>query len=190
MRREVVVPEKKRSSFRVACASCNRDHDLSDVEPSFDRPDAYFEVPESERASRTVNTAGLCAILGRGADANRYFVRVVLPVRVRGEARRFCWGTWAEVAEAEFIYMGDHWEHPDQAKHPPFAGRLANEIPFMPSGVPPVRGLEGTVRPVGPGEYPELILNPDLDHPFALEQRDGIHVERLLEYLSPALHER
>src|SRR3954468_15998562 len=172
---------------RMRCASCGKEHDLSELEPSFDRPDAYFDVPAEERAARTLNTAGLCAIRGRDVEPNRYFVRVVLPVPVRGEERRFCWGIWTEVSETDFVRVGDHWEDPDQASLPPFAGTLANEVPFLPGGVAPVLGLRGVGRFLGPHEYPEFVLDP-VDHPFAREQRDGIYPERLLEYLSPILH--
>jgi hypothetical protein len=173
----------------IRCAACGNSHDLSELEPSFDRPDAYFTIPESERARRALNTNGLCAIRGEGGDPLRCFIRVVLPVPVRGESRRFCWGVWAEVAEADFIIVGDNWEHPDQASLPPFQGILANEIPFMPDGAAPTFGLPGKVQPTGPRDYPVFVLDESLKHPFALEQREGIYAERLLEYLSPVLHD-
>ncbi len=172
----------------IRCASCGKEHNLSELEPSFDRPDAYFEVPAGDRAARTLNTAGLCAIRGADAEPNRYFVRVVLPVPVRGEARRFCWGIWVEVSEEDFVRVGDHWEDPDQASLAPFAGALANEVPFLPDGAGPVLGLPGVAHFLGPHEYPELVLDPAIEHPFAVEQREGIFTERLLEYLSPILH--
>ena len=171
------------------CATCGKSHDLSELEPSFDRPDAYFDIPEAERAARTVNTAGLCAIRGEGTTPLRCFVRVVLPVPVRGESRRFRWGTWVEVAEADFMTIGDNWENPDQASFPPFAGALANDIPLMPEGATPTLGLSGQVHLTGPRDYPEFMLDVNSPHPFAVEQRDGIFGERLLEYLSPALHD-
>jgi hypothetical protein len=173
----------------IRCAACGHSHDLSELEPSFDRPDAYFDIPEPERAARSVNTTGLCAIRGEGMDPLRYFVRVVLPVPVRGESRRFCWGTWAEVAEADFVMVGENWENPDQASLPRFSGLLANEIPFMPAGAAPTLGLPGLLQLTGPRDFPAFVLEESLEHPFAVEQREGIYAERLLEYLSPVLHE-
>ena len=173
---------------RIPCASCGRDHDLSELEPSFDRPDAYFAVPAEHRATRTLNTAGLCAIRGTDTEPVRCFVRVVLPVPVRGESRQFCWGIWIEVAESDFKRAGDHWDDPDQASLPPIAGALANEVPFMPDGAGPVLGLRGVARFLGPRDYPEFMLDANVEHPFAVEQREGIYPERLLEYLSPVLH--
>lgn len=174
---------------RILCASCGQEHDLSELEPSFDRPDAYFDVPEQDRATRTLNTKGLCAIRGTDAEPQRYFVRVVLPVPLRGETRPFCWGTWVEADEQDFVTVGDNWEHPEQASLSPFRGTLANEIPCMPDGAPSTLGLSGTVRFIGPHQFPEFTLDASLEHPFAVEQRTGIFPERLLEYLSPVLHE-
>jgi hypothetical protein len=59
----------------------------------------------------------------------------------------------------------------------------------MPEGAAPTLGLPGLIQLTGPREYPEFVLDETLPHPFAVEQRDGIFGERLLEYLSPVLHE-
>jgi hypothetical protein len=173
---------------QIHCAGCGKSHDLSDLEPSFSRPTAYFGLPEDERSERTMNTAGLCAIRGEGTDPDRFFVRVLLPVPIRGESRKFCWGIWAEVDEADFIVVDDNFENPAQAELPPFRGRLANEIPFMPEGAATTLGLQGMIQLTSPQEYPEFVLDEFSAHPFVLEQREGVFAERLLEYLSPTLH--
>jgi hypothetical protein len=85
--------------------------------------------------------------------------------------------------------VGDNWENPDQASLPRLRGILANEIPFMPGGAARTLGLPGRVQLTGPRDYPAFALDESLDHPFAVEQREGIYAERLLEYLSPVLHD-
>ena len=34
---------------RIRCATCGEEHDLSDMEPTFARPDALIAVPVEER---------------------------------------------------------------------------------------------------------------------------------------------
>lgn len=174
---------------RVMCASCGVEHDLGELEPSFDRPDAYFDLSESDRAARTLNTVALCAIRGEDGAPLRCFVRMVMPIPVRGETKPFCWGAWAEVAEPDFIRFADGWDHPDQADWPPFAGALANAIPFLPDGAASTLGLPGQLTFTEPRSFPEFVLAQELEHPFAREQREGVYPERLFEYLSPALHD-
>lgn len=175
---------------RVNCASCGHEHDLADLEPSFDRPDAYFELSEADRATRTLNTVALCAIRGVDGAPLRCFIRMVIAIPVRGESKPFCWGAWAEVAEPDFVRFADGWDHPDQEDWPSFPGRLANAIPLQPDGAPPTLGLPGDLSFTAPREFPTFVLQASVDHPFAVEQREGIYPERLFEYVSPALNDR
>jgi hypothetical protein len=169
---------------RVRCSQCGEEHDLSDLEPCFDRPDAYFEIPREERGRRTWNAASLCVLWGEGDEPDRHFLRVVLPIPVRGEADAMCWGVWVEVAEADFETVHDRWSDPAQAAAPPFPGRLANAFRDM----PPTVGLPGSVRLTGPRTVPAFELAPELAHPLAVEQREGVFPERVLEWLAPTLH--
>jgi len=50
--------------------------------------------------------------------------------------------------------------------------------------------IGGTVRLTGPETVPKFQLAPDLAHPLAAEQREGVYPERVLEWLAPALHAR
>jgi hypothetical protein len=168
---------------RVLCSSCGIEHDLSDLEPSFERPDAYFEIPCEERAARSWNADTMCVLHDPDAP-DRHFLRVVLPIPVRGEERWFCWGVWVEVTEADLTTVYDHWNDPDQANRPPFPARLANGLLDM----PPTLGLEGSVRLTSPTTVPSFALAPECDHPLAVDQREGVYPERLLEWLAPVLH--
>jgi len=50
--------------------------------------------------------------------------------------------------------------------------------------------IGGTVRLTGPETVPKVQLAPDLAHPLAAEQLEGVYPERVLEWLAPALHAR
>jgi hypothetical protein len=166
------------------CSACGGEHSLSDIEPCFDRPDAYFDVPAHERGERTWNDPHLCVIWETEQSERRHFLRVLLPIPIHGEDRAYNWGVWAEVAEEDFARTHDGWSDPHRAQTPPFAGQLANLLPQM----PPTLGLLGAVQVSAPGEIPRFGLAPHADHPLAQQQRDGVFPEQVIEWASRAVH--
>ena len=73
---------------RVHCAACNTEHDLSELEPSFARPDAFFALPPDERASRVRDAGDACTIRD-DAGIEHHYLRARVPVPVRGEHEPF-----------------------------------------------------------------------------------------------------
>ena len=171
---------------RVYCARCGEEHDLSEIEPRFMRPDAYLAVPAEERERRTAAGDDWCRIRSADDSERRYFLRVLLPVPVRGEALPRRWGTWVEVSSEAYERASELWDDPAQVDEPPFPGRLANAFP----GYPPTLGLPGRVQLTGPATAPTFVLDPEVVHPLATEQREGVYPERVLEWLSVYLHPR
>jgi hypothetical protein len=154
------------------------------MEPSFDRPDAYWAIPEAERPQRTLAGKSDCRIRDLADTERRYFLRVMLPIPVRGEGRHCNWGIWVEVGASDFMRAWDRWDDADQASEPPFPGVLANSI----GGYPETVGLAGHVQLTGPTTPPDFTLGGDVDHPFAREQREGVFQERRLEWLMLRAH--
>jgi len=163
----------------VRCTTCGAEHDWSDLEPVFHRPDAYLEVPESEREHRTLASNDDCRIRDADDTWRRYFLRVLMPIPVRGEARDCRWGLWVEVSAATFARVRALWDQPGQAGEPPFAATVANTV----RGYPATLGLPGQFRLTGPTTPPFFHFDPAVDHPLAAEQRAGVFPERILEWL-------
>ena len=164
---------------RMRCPKCGAEHDFSELEPTFTYPDAYLDVPEDEREFRTIVGSDDCRIRDLADTHRRYFLRVVMPVLVRGEKTRCCWGVWVEVDESSFDRTSELWNAPTQSEEPPFAGTLANAIPAY----PPTIGLPGFIQLVDPATRPTFTLRPELEHPLAQEQRNGVQMERVIEWL-------
>jgi hypothetical protein len=164
---------------RVRCPKCGAEHDFSKLEPTFNYPDAYLEVPDAERGLRTIVGSDDCRIRDLADTHRQYFLRVVMPVPVRGEQTPCSWGVWVEVDEAAFERTGKLWDSPSQSEEPPFPAKLANAIPSYPTTV----GLAGFVQLVDAKTRPTFTLSPELEHPLATEQRTGVHAERVIEWL-------
>ena len=169
---------------KVRCPSCGESHDLTDIELSFDRPSAYFEVPRSERSTRIVATEGLTLIDADTSDG-RFFVRAVLVIPVRGGWARdgFGWGAWAEVSRAEFERVIAAGDEPTRVNEPPVAGRLANELKPFPGS----ERLAIQLRLQSPESVP-LIDVIDAEHTLAQAQQTGVYPEDVLEWVFPIVH--
>src|SRR5262245_50063464 len=116
--------------METRCPKCGELHDLSDMEPSYDYPDAYLAVPASERDARTFLSSGLdaCAVFHLEAQSAEHYLRVLMPVPVRGDAQPCNWGVWVKVSQQDFERTMELWSSPDQDSEPPMAATLANDI--------------------------------------------------------------
>jgi len=87
------------------CTHCGEEHDLSKIEPSFDRPDAYFVIPEAERSERSWNSESFCVIWESESSPRRHFLRVLLPIPVRGDSTLNIHNqtTWSRPSAATFV---------------------------------------------------------------------------------------
>lgn len=169
---------------KVRCATCGGEHDLSEMEPSYTYPDAYLAVPPHERDARATVSGDGCRVHAEHDTDPRYFLRVLLPMPVRGDREACAWGVWAEVSEAAFARTHELWDDPAQHGEPPFQGTLANSLACYSATL----GLPGAVMLAGPAVLPSFVLDGALDHPLACEQRDGVHPERVVEWLFAHLH--
>jgi hypothetical protein len=169
----------------MRCATCGQEHDWSGMEPSFDRPDVYYTIPEDERPMRTLAGKSDCRIRDAADTECRYFLRVLLPIPIRGESAVCNWGLWVEVSERDYRRAWDRWDDSNQAAEPPFPGALANAVAEYPSTV----GLPGFVQLTGPTTAPQFTFASGLEHPFVVEQREGVFPERRLEWLMRRVHD-
>jgi hypothetical protein len=171
--------------MKIPCAHCGELHDIANLEPSFARPDAFLAVPVEERPARTRANENFCEVRDSAEGRQRWFVRVLVPVPVRGVEKPCCWGIWSEVSAADFARISLLWDDPDQCRHPPFAAVLANDL----DGYPPTGGLRGTISFRDVKSIPFFEFDPEVRHPFAEETREGVTQDRVLEWLAPVLHQ-
>ncbi len=169
---------------KVRCATCGQEHDLLSVEPSYGRPDAYFQVPKSQRDLLTNFGKDDGRIRDAEDTARRHFLRVLLSVPIRGGEGDVAWGVWVEVSPSDWERAYEVWDDADQDKLPPFPAQLANKL----RGYEGTLGLPGHVRLTGPTTAPVFELDPGIDHPLAREQREGVSTERVVEWVSAHHH--
>jgi hypothetical protein len=160
---------------RYKCSSCDKWHEgFPDL--GYEQPQYALDVPEADRETRVFLTSDRCVV-----DDEFFFVRCLLPFPVLGTDDEFSWGVWCSLSRANFMRYQDEREAV-VAEGKPMFGYLSNSLPHYPATL----NLTLSVKPRGDGLRPIAVLD-ETDHPLAVEQRDGISLEKLLEIVGPFL---
>lgn len=163
--------------LKFKCVTCG---ELHKGIPSFgwDYPLRYCEVPEDERERRCSLGSDDCVI-----DEKWFFVRGCLEVPVKGHNETFSWGVWVSLGEESFKEWIRVFDVPERSHVGPFFGWLSSHIWIYPDTI----NLKTRVHLRDDGIRPYIELQPT-DHPLAIEQREGISVDRATEIYSLMTH--
>jgi hypothetical protein len=162
-------------SHRFKCATCAQWHEgWPDI--GYDQPHYTKDISETERDRRVFLTSDLCVL-----DNESFFVRCLLFLNVEGTEDNFAWGVWSSLSKANFQRYQASYDD-DMSEWDPMFGYLANRLPHYPDTL----SLKLSVQPGKRGERPTVELEPT-DHPLAVDQRDGLAFEKLLEIVGPFL---
>ncbi|MCA0295335.1 MAG: DUF2199 domain-containing protein [Actinobacteria bacterium] len=141
-------------------------------------PDDWLAVTPGERLEAEL-TPDICILPHQGST--RHFIRghIQLPI-IAPEPDVFVWSVWVEVDESSMSAIAQTWSDPNRAASPPLTGRLATELPYE----QPTRGLQITIYTRDPGMTPLLMISSQSRHALAQEQRDGIELHRVAEFVA------
>jgi hypothetical protein len=150
-------------SFR--CATCGKVHDdLPDI--GHDRPAQWWGVPEEERGKRIRLTSDTCVI-----DDQDYFIRGVIDLPIHDYPRELGFGVWVSLKKENFMKYLENW---DSDKIGPFFGWLCTRIAYYHEDT---RSLKTMVHFRTGGLRPIIELERT-DHPLAVDQREGISLDK------------
>lgn len=158
------------------CGICGRVHDELPMDLAHRRPGHIFRVPEEEWSRRVYLTDDLCVI-----DDREFLIRGVLPLPVKGSDQEFRWGTWALVDQQDFTRYLELWED-DEGRQGPFPGWLSGGIrDYADSDM-----FEVQVQPQRQGQRPRFEVISQ-EHPLGIDQRQGITMERVHEFVADVI---
>ncbi len=166
----------KTTGFR--CSSCGEWHNELPLDYGADLPDLVYEIPMDERQTRVVSNADFCVMDGR-----YYFVRSVVQIPIHGQEQKFGWGVWVSLSEKNFNRMTSLVNTPGRELEPPYFGWLSTALPYSESTL----NLKTQVHTQPVGIRPVIEIEPT-SHPLALEQRQGITMQRVEEIAGQMLH--
>jgi len=164
--------------FEFRCKSCGKIHKGM---PGFgaEAPLSFYAVPEDERSKRCDLGSDDCVI-----DVEHFFVRGCLEISVHGESEPFVWGVWVSFSQASHLEWLKVFNEEKRSHAGPFFGWLNAWLkPY-----PDTANMKTRVHLRDNGIRPYIELEPT-DHPLAIEQRDGISVERVAEIYSVMVHD-
>lgn len=116
-------------------------------------------------------------------DQEHFFVRGCLDIPVHGESDAFSWGVWVSLSRDSFAQFKACYDTPSRSHIGPFFGWLSAELPLYPS----TENLKTLAHLRDDGIRPYIELEPT-DHPLAVEQRNGISVDRVAEIYAFFMH--
>jgi hypothetical protein len=157
------------------CACCGQQYDKLSVAYSVRQPDLWASVPEEEEQQHgSVLGTDSCVI-----DQKHHFIRGRIVIPVIDCEEPFIWGLWASVSQQSFVRFGQLWDVDIREHEPPLPGRIGNDIPLYPT----TTGLECRIMMKNARRRPSFELSSP-DHPLAIEQRNGIMLDRVKEIAS------
>jgi hypothetical protein len=172
------MSEKSEQPTGFVCRTCGRFHAELPMSFGADAPVPYYAIPENERKARCDLTSDACVI-----DSEHFFIRGCLEIPVLEGTRPFVWGVWTSLSKQNFKRMAEMWETPGRESEPPYFGWLCSLLPFYPETL----HLKTQVHTRPVGQRPFVELEPT-DHPLAVEQRQGITMDRVREMAEALLH--
>lgn len=161
------------------CATCGRFHEQVPMSFGAPAPAPWFSIPEVERGDRVVLSSDQCILDGR-----HFFLLGRLELVVRDGTEPFTWLVWVSLSRADFERASELWSVEGRENEPPYSGWLQTELPYEPSTL----NLEVCLHTRPVGERPYVELKP-ADHPLAVEQREGITMERVRAIAELVPHE-
>ncbi|MBL9085291.1 MAG: DUF2199 domain-containing protein [Planctomycetales bacterium] len=160
------------------CKLCEREHVDAPLCFAIEAPWRAL-VPEKEFAARVLLNSDQCVV-----DENTFFVRGHIQIPIQGRFDKLEFSVWSSLSEQSFLHMCQRWEAPDRDTDPPYFGWLCSPICVYPSTI----HLKLSVQSRVPGLTPLFTVEPT-DHPLAVDQQDGISVDRWHEFAHQIMHD-
>lgn len=165
-------------SIDFQCSSCGVWHDELPLDYGAEAPYAVYEIPASERDARIVGNSEFVVV-----DNRYYFVRGIIEIPILDQEQSFSWGVWVSVSAKSFRRMIEMLDQTDDVQEPPCFGWLSTPLPYSESTL----NLKATVRTERAGVRPKIELETS-SHPLALEQKQGITMQRVQQIAEVLLH--
>jgi hypothetical protein len=135
-------------------------------------------VPENEFSQRVELTPDQCVVDGR-----IFFVRGHIAIPIHDYPDQLAFSVWSSLNEHSFRHMCQRWEAVDRAFDPPYFGWLCSPIAAYLSTI----HLKLSVQSRSTGLAPLFTVEPT-SHLLALDQQNGISIERWHEIAHQLLH--
>lgn len=151
------------------CSECGKRHDLPFAYGTT-APTTYSAIPAQEREVRCELTKDICII------DEQFYILGNLEIPIVESSKLFSWNVWVSLSKQNAHRVVELWENPERQNEPPYFGWLCTDLTCYPDTLM----LKTLVHTREVGKRPFIELEPT-EHPLAIEQRNGITIERVRE---------
>ncbi|OME78209.1 hypothetical protein BK120_23865 [Paenibacillus sp. FSL A5-0031] len=153
----------------MKCPHCN--NELIEVPLCYgiEAPDYFYKVPEEQR---TELIRDFCVI-----DEQFFYIRGHIEIPIINSNEKFIWSVWVSLSGENFLKSNELLNVQGRENEQPYFGWLSTELSIYPIST---LSLKTMVHTQEVGAVP-LIELEQTDHPLAVEQREGITMERVIE---------
>ena len=116
-------------------------------------------------------------------DGSAFFIRGCVEIPVKGERDPFIWGVWVSLSRDSHAKWVRYFGELKRSHVEPIFGWLNTRLKPYPDTI----NLKTLARLRDNGVRPYIELEPT-NHPLAIEQREGISVERVAEIYALIMH--
>ena len=158
------------------CTYCGEYHDYLPL--SYGVPAPIYWSEEMAKDKKSELEQDICVI-----NEEHFFIKgnVEIPVHDTGEI--FAYTVWVSLSHENFERVVKYWNDPKRVDEEPYFGWFSCQLP----GYPDTLNLKTLVHTRELGIVPFIELE-QTDHPLAIEQREGITMERVKEIAELNLH--
>jgi hypothetical protein len=157
------------------CSNCEQLHhglfDLACFAPDYWKEEEVYEPNASLRLDGDFLSEDFCVLGGE-----YFFVRCVALIPVVGMKETFGYGVWSSLSRPNFEKYIEKFDTGFDVDQGPWFGWLSNRL----KNYPDTLALPCDVYPQPKRKRPHLVVT-DYEHPLALDIRDGMAPEKLLE---------
>lgn len=166
------------SDFEFECTRCSEIHKGI---PTFgaECPITVLQVPEEQRESRVDLGTDDCVI-----DGKKFYVKGSIEIPVVGFSDPFIWGSWVSLSEESYQEFIECFDQDSRSHVGPFVGWHCCDFAVYEKEC---TSLEAQIYLRDNGIRPSIKIKPT-DHPLAVEQKNGITRDRLIQIYEQMMH--
>jgi hypothetical protein len=163
--------------MEYTCAVCGKQHDDWPA-LAFDSPYHYHNLSEVEKETIAQLNSDSCIIIYE--DQADRFIRCTLTQKVNDSCQHLDYGVWVSLSEKNF---NDYEANFNNENHETaYFGYLCNDIP----GYESTLSIPTSVETRTGGQRPDIIPDPNFDHPFVKDYYNGISLMEAEERIRKA----
>ncbi|WP_442603100.1 DUF2199 domain-containing protein [Paenibacillus sp. KN14-4R] len=153
----------------MKCPQCNNELNEVPLCYGIEAPYYYYTVPEEKR---TELIRDFCVI-----DEQYFFIRGHIEIPIIDSEEKLIWSVWVSLSEENFMESNELLHVQGRENNQPYFGWLSTELSIYPITT---LSLKTMIHTQEVGAVPLIVLE-QTDHPLAVEQREGITMERVKE---------